>query len=90
MMDQELIRKAAEAIHGRYRQRVSKEVALRVELSSEAHHDHGVLSPFHHLSLSQRIFFCEIAKAALKVFYEHTRGQTRERAMPNCRKTAGL
>lgn len=41
-------------------------------------------APFDSLAPEIQEDFVRMAEAALKVFYEHTRGQTRERKPPNC------
>lgn len=76
-MDQELIRKAAEAI---YASGVKCRNQWRAGASIPLHAVHK----WEELHSDTQDEFSEQARAALKVFYEHTRSQAREQAPPKC------
>ena len=74
MTDDELIRKAAEAMHRSLRVRLKKDDVVWAVTDKT----------FSTLSKEDQGPMLEMAEAALKVFYEHTRAQPREQAAVIC------
>jgi len=73
-MDNELIRKAAEAIH----------VVSERHMGEPNCFQWRVGDLFSNLPKRRQEQMCEVAEAALKVFLEHTRAQPREQVPPKC------